>query len=292
MEKDIYYRIRKIYMELRPSERKVANILLDETFDVTDMTIEGLAQLANVSQPTVIRFANAVGLHGFRQLKTSLLMAHNDNTPLARELLSFDVTPEDKLVDVPSKVISANIQQLKDTLKHLSAYELIRAVDAIAKAEGVFLIAVENSCAVAEDLATKLIYLGIKATFHTDPYRQSVGAASLGERDVALAISYTGLSKSSIEALSAAKLSGAQTVVITNWEKAPINRCADIILNTGNQQYFYGGAIFSRCAQLALVDMLYTGLLLTDYERFTRKLEKNAAVSRGFNWDRSMQPAL
>ena len=183
-------------------------------------------------------------------------------------------------------MISTNIQHLKDTLKHLSTHALTQAVQAIAQAESVFLIAAENSCAVAEDLATKLVYLGIKTTFHTDPYRQSVGAANLDRRDVALAISYTGRTKSSIDALSSAKLAGARTVVITNTDSSPINCCADIVLRTGNRQYFYGGAIFSRSTQLAVVDMLYTGLLVDDYPRFTRHLEESATVSRVFNLER------
>lgn len=286
METDIYYLIRKRYLSLRPSERKVANILLDSGSDVSAMTIEWLAQAAQVSQPTVIRFAKAMGLEGFRQLKTALLTAPSAQETRPGDLLSFATSPQDKLADIPAKVISTNIQHLKDTLKHLSTHALTQAVQAIAQAESVFLIAAENSCAVAEDLATKLVYLGVKTTFHIDPYRQSVGAAKLDCRDVALAISYTGRSRSSIDALSAAKLAGARTVVITNTDSSPINCCADIVLSTGNQQYFYGGAIFSRSTQLAVVDMLYTGLLVEDYLRFTHHLEESATVSRVFNLER------
>ena len=290
MKSDIYYRIRKKYMQLRPSERRVADVLLNQPHtpqDTAAMTIEWLAQAAGVSQPTVIRFAKALGLDGFRELKTALLLENtaSGGSVGAGEALSFHVSPDDKMVDVPAKVISTNIRQLEDTLKNISTYELIRAVNAIAQARRVFLIAAENSCAVAEDLTTKLVYLGIPAVFYTDPFRQNVGARTLGEPDVAVAISYTGVSKSSMDALEIAKATGAQTIAVTNFEKAPLNRYADIILCAGNQQYLYGGAVFSRCSQLAIVDMLYTGLLLTDYPRFTSRLEDSGAIAQTFNWD-------
>lgn len=285
MTTEIFQQIRKRYMQLRPSERKVADTLIDSALDPESITIESLAQAAAVSQPTVIRFARAMGLEGFRELKTALLLdcaARRDGIR-AGEALSFDLSPQDKLVDVPAKVVSTNIRQLQDTLKNLSVYELMRAVEAVARARCVYLIAAENSCAVAEDLATKLVYMGIRTVFYADPYRQSVGAQNLNGEDVAIAISYTGVSKSSTEALSLSKKGGAVTVAITNFEKAPINRWADIILSAGNRQYFYGGAIFSRCSQMAIVDMLYTGLLLTDYPGFTRQLERSSTVSRTFN---------
>ena len=37
----------------------------------------------------------------------------------------------------------------------------------------------------------------------------------------------------------------------------------------GGAQTVYGNAIFSRVADLAVVDMLYMGIILSDYERFS-----------------------
>jgi DNA-binding MurR/RpiR family transcriptional regulator len=256
---------------------------LAERLPAAEMTIESLAAAAAVSQPTVIRFAKAVGFQGFRELKLALLVQQAAQSPQIREMLSFDVMPEDKLVDIPLKVISTNIRQLENTLKNLSTYELIRAVEAIARARSVFLIAAENSGAVAEDLATKLLYMGIRTVFYQDIYRQSVGARNLDQSDVAVAISYTGVSQSTVDALRIAKESGACTVAITNFERVAVNRYADILLCSGNEPYIYKGTIFSRCAQLAIVDMIYTGLLLTDYGYYTANIESGGRITEHFS---------
>ena len=40
----------------------------------------------------------------------------------------------------------------------------------------------------------------------------------------------------------------------------------------------YGNAIFSRVADLAVVDMLYMAILLSDYERFSHNLDRSGQV--------------
>ena len=275
------FKIRKKYRTLRFSEQKVADILLKEDYRPGELTIEFLANEAKVSQPTVIRFAQAMGLGGFRELKTALIeeQARQGERGMAgAEKIPCQVTPGDKLVDVPLKVISADIRQLENTLKNLSVYELMRGVQALAGAKRVLIAAAENSCAVAEDMATKLIYMGIDAVFYQDVYRQSVFACNLDEKDVAVGISYTGVSESTVNAMRIAKEAGAATIVITNYENALINRYADILLCSGNEPYIYQNAVFSRCSQIAIVDMIYTGLLVQDYGRFSLNLETRSMI--------------
>ena len=275
------FKIRKKYRTLRFSEQKVADILLKGDYRPGELTIEFLANEAKVSQPTVIRFAQAMGLGGFRELKTALIeeQARQGERGMAgAEKIPCQVTPGDKLVDVPLKVISADIRQLENTLKNLSVYELMRGVQALAGAKRVLIAAAENSCAVAEDMATKLIYMGIDAVFYQDVYRQSVFDCNLDEKDVAVGISYTGVSESTVNAMRIAKEAGAATIVITNYENALINRYADILLCSGNEPYIYQNAVFSRCSQIAIVDMIYTGLLVQDYGRFSLNLETRSMI--------------
>ena len=275
------FKIRKKYRTLRFSEQKVADILLKRDYRPGELTIEFLANGAKVSQPTVIRFAQAMGLGGFRELKTALIeeQARQGERGMAgAEKIPCQVTPGDKLVDVPLKVISADIRQLENTLKNLSVYELMRGVQALAGAKRVLIAAAENSCAVAEDMATKLIYMGIDAVFYQDVYRQSVFACNLDEKDVAVGISYTGVSESTVNAMRIAKEAGAATIAITNYENALINRYADILLCSGNEPYIYQNAVFSRCSQIAIVDMIYTGLLVQDYGRFSLNLETRSMI--------------
>ena len=54
----------RAYNDLRKSERKVADILLADPRRILSATLAQAADLAQVSQPTVIRFCVAIGCLG------------------------------------------------------------------------------------------------------------------------------------------------------------------------------------------------------------------------------------
>ncbi len=277
MEKNLTFEIRKMYKSLRASEKKVADVLLAGDFDIVNSSIEDLAKRAEVSQPTIIRFANALGYKGFKDIKkemTAEQIKKEMKTELT-QLVSFEVSPSDKLVDTPAKVISTHMKHFEDLLKNISSYELIRAVESIIGANNIVIFAVENSTCVADDLKTKLTYMGFNVLFYSDPYLQKICAKNLTEKDVAIGISYTGFSRITVDALMTAKSGGATTISISNFDNSIINKYADIILCSGSEQYLYGNAIFSRCTQIAIIDMLYTGILIADYDKYSYNIEKN-----------------
>lgn len=78
---------------------------------------------------------------------------------------------------------------------------------------------------------------------------------------------------------------GARTIVITSPKEPLLAKYADVCLSTGGQELsIYGTAIFSRIPDLAVVDLLYMGIIQSDYERFSRNLDKSGAViaDRGY----------
>ena len=77
-----------------------------------------------------------------------------------------------------------------------------------------------------------------------------------------------------------AKRKGASTIVLTNYDDVLIGKYADIMLCTGNRQQLYGNAIFSRTSQIAVVDMNYTGSILRDYPKYTKKLDESSRIVR------------
>ncbi len=66
-------KIQNIYAALRPSERKVADYILSYQGKAGELLIEELAREAKVSQPTVVRFAKAVGYKSFREFKYAMM---------------------------------------------------------------------------------------------------------------------------------------------------------------------------------------------------------------------------
>lgn len=281
-------RVKSAYASLRPSERRVADYVLSDPDACTQCTISELAERVQVSQPTVVRFVQAMGFDGYRSFKYCLLRDRSGKSPQSPyfdPMGDLDLKPWDCLEDLPLKETRMAGGLLEDTLKSLSTQGLSRAVRMLATARTIDIYGVENSFTPANDLLTKLTYLGLNCRMHTDAYLQQISAAHLGVADVAVAISHSGCSVDTVKALKQARKTGAGTIAITSSQESMLAKYADVCLSTGGQDLtIYGTAIFSRIPDLAVIDLLYMGIIQSDYERFSRNLDKSGAViaDRGY----------
>ena len=281
-------RVKSAYATLRPSEQRVADQVLADPEKCTRCTIAELADQVQVSQPTVVRFVQALGFDGYRSFKYCLLRDRSGKSPKSPyfdHLGDFDLKPWDRLEDLPLKETRIAGRLLEDALKFLSADALSRAVRMLATARTIDIYGVENSVTPASDLLTKLTYLGLNCRMHTDTYLQQISAAHLGVADVAVAVSQSGCSIDTVKALKQARQAGAGTSAITSPNEPLLGKYADVCLSTGGRALsIYGSAIFSRIPDLAVVDLLYMGIIQSDYERFSRRLDKSGAViaDRGY----------
>ena len=279
MNQSLKLSIQKIYPDLCRSEKKVADYLLSHTGSYRNLTLDRIAREAEVSQPTVLRFIRAMGYSGFKEFRYILAEEKEEKSGAWDHILyGFPFTEYDHVEDVPAKLISTTIEHLKDTLRNISPDTLKEVVQALVRAEKIAVYYVENSACTASDLVTKLLYLGMNCCAYNDYYMQNVSAGNLTEKDVAVGISYSGNSRSTVDAMRTAHENGVKTIAITNFENSLIEKYSDLVLRTSNQQHFYGDAIFSRVSQLAVVDMIYTGIMLSDYEKYTGILDRSSRL--------------
>lgn len=171
---------------------------------------------------------------------------------------------------------------LEDTRRMLDSRSYEKAVRALASARLIDVYGVGNSAAVAQDMVVKLLRIGLVCRAYPDSHLQQICASALQSGDVAVGISHSGATRDTVDALAMARARGAVTIAITNFKGAEILRHADIALLTGDvETAFYTETMFSRISQLAIVDSLYMGVVLQDFERFSGALEGvNRMVSR------------
>ena len=96
----------------------------------------------------------------------------------------------------------------------------------------------------------------------------------LTSRDAAIGISHSGMTVDTVNALAAARNAGAVTICITNYGASPITEKADIkLLTSSTETDFDSETMSSRIAQLAVIDMLYVGLIMQDYDHRREKID-------------------
>ena len=286
MEQSVEFLIKSHYAQLRTSEKKVADYVLKQGMKCKKMTIESLAEESGVSQPTVMRFVKASGFQNYKEFQYALLCqdmqekSRMEEKDAERVLYGYQLKPQDTMESVPGKVVSGTIAMMEEMLKSIDVSDLKETVRLISNARRVHIFCVENSAATAVDLMTKLLYLGIDCQYYTDYYLQRIAASSLHQDDTVIAISYSGQSKDVVDTVKTAKKAGAKVVVITNFEQTLLEKWGDVVLKSSQKQLLYGDAIFSRTTQMALIDMLYMGIILSDYEKYTHQLDKSSKVVR------------
>ena len=141
-------RVKSAYATLRPSEQRVADQVLADPEKCTRCTIAELADQVQVSQPTVVRFVQALGFDGYRSFKYCLLRDRSGKSPKSPyfdHLGDFDLKPWDRLEGLPLKETRIAGRLLEDALKFLSADALSRAVRMLATARTIDIYGVENS---------------------------------------------------------------------------------------------------------------------------------------------------
>lgn len=278
MKNGIAKQIMSGYGDLRKSEKKAADYILKNMEQAAELSIDRLAEAAGVSQPTVLRMLRAFGFSGYKDFKYQLVseLAQGEAEPM----FGYTLRKQDTLEEIPSYMTATAAGMMEETLKNFSVKTYRKTVEAIRKARLIDIYSVENSGVAAQDLLAKLLYLGLPCRYFSDSYYQRISAGSLTDEDVAVGISYSGASKDTVDAMRTAKRSGAVTIVITNFRDSPICRYADILICTSQEQFIYGNAIYSRMTQLLIVDMIYMGIIASDYEHYVGLLDQGEKIVR------------
>ena len=172
---------------MRKSERKVAELVLNQPELVIHMRIVDLAAKAQVSEPTVVRFCRAIGCAGFQAFKLSLAQ-HLAQNPSVEE---FSINALDSARDYTFKVFDSTIDTLKHVRGTIDPDAIEVAVDALCNARRVEFYGFGASSAVAIDAQHKFFRLQIPSAAYSDPHIQAMSAMSLQRGDVVVAISQT-----------------------------------------------------------------------------------------------------
>jgi DNA-binding MurR/RpiR family transcriptional regulator len=246
-------RLRTMVQKLKPAEREIGDFVLAGPEQVIHMSISELAARASVGESTVIRFCRALGYDGYQDFKLRLAQDLVEPVEYIHENISFS----DSTDELAKKIFQTNMKAVEDTMKSLDRGMVEVAAKALAGARKIDLYGVGYSSFTALDGKLKFTRLGLAADSYGDAHLQAMAAAVLGKRDVAIGISHSGSTKDVVDALAAARRSGAVTIAVTNFSPSPLTKAADMVLLTASPDTPLGGEVLtSRIAQLCVIDVL------------------------------------
>lgn len=249
--------IRGYYASLTPSEKKVADFILNNFPDVIRMTLAEVAVESAVSDATVLRFCRSLGYQRWLEFKIDL--TRSLSTP--SEQLLDEVDDQDPPGVLAKKIFQCSIQALVDTSAVLDDGELSNALDLISGAEKILIIGVGTSGPIAHEMYNRFFRLGLTCQVQTDSYLQMMETALLTPEDLLLVISQTGDSTDPIRTTAQAKSQGCPVIVITGNTGSKLTEYADVVLLSVSHETRIE-SMSSRIAQYALAHALFVGLMM------------------------------
>ncbi|MCA1769407.1 MAG: MurR/RpiR family transcriptional regulator [Halomonas sp.] len=263
-------RRKKAIEELNRSERKVADVILADPAAATGMSIATLAQAASVSEPTVNRFCRSFEAKGYPDFKIKLAQSLAGGTPY----VSQAVEPDDTAADYTEKIFGATIAALDNARRQTDPVRIERVVDYLIQAKQVHFFGLGASGAVAQDAQHKFFRFNLPVTAYVDVLMQRMVAASCHTGDVVVVISWTGRTRELVEIARLARESGAVVLGITAPDSPLAQECTETLEVATPEDTDHYMPMTSRMIQLALIDVLATGVTLRRGEGFLGHLKK------------------
>lgn len=251
---------------LTPSEKGLAEYVIEHFSQISTMSGGALADACGVSKATLTRFVRRLGYESFRSFQIDVARTGRAD---AGSMIYSDISDEDSVEAVCRKVSENSIRALMDTLSVMDFDKMTTAVNMILNCRAMYVFAQGRSVVVAKSLVNRFYRLGINCFEASDPHTQAVYSSLVGPEDLVVGISAFGRSRSVLRAMERAKANGAHVVGLTSFQNTPMVKHAQIVLcavtnHKSGQEYEPSSETIS---QMLLIDCLYMLLVVQRKEK-------------------------
>lgn len=271
-EKSKLFILSELYASLSPAEKKISKFILENTFEIIDMTIEELAEKAETSVASVSRFTKKMGFDNFYHLKLGIAKEFVNPT---KKIPYLEYDKEVSIKEIYELVSKTNSAIIEESINNFKVEELEKIANLLLKANHIYFFAMGASAILAEESWYKFVRLGLKCSILKDYHSQLLQASILDENDIALVFSHSGINKDVLTLMEIINSTAATSIGITNYAKTPFHQSVDICLYfTEKSNIFEKAGFSSRIPQLVIIEALYRILILKREEKGSSYLKK------------------
>jgi DNA-binding MurR/RpiR family transcriptional regulator len=240
-------------------------------------TIAIISKEVGVSETTVIRLAYALGFNSFsemqRVVRSQILDGGNGSTSTSNGGgggQSESSAPTD--VHPFTAMIENDIRILQQLSRQLNVEQVQDVVGRLIQADSVYVAGGRTSYSAAVWFSMALGFLRENVTLVPtggDVFNQLLGVTG---QSAVVAISFPRYAKETHKFAATAKELGASIIAITDHRLSPIGSIADAALFVGPNRDQIG--INSVSAVISLLNLVVTGVRISDHTRATTRLQK------------------
>ncbi|MEC3883920.1 SIS domain-containing protein [Halobacillus litoralis] len=253
--------------KLPPSEKKIAEFILDQPHEAIHCTATQLGELSSTSSAAVIRLCKSLGLKGLQELKLRI-SGDLQKKPEARYR---DIQPGEPSDSIVEKITSNSLQAIRETTEMVDYRTLSEAVKLLNEAGSIHFFGVGASGIIAQDAQQKFLRMNKPTSAFTDMHNAAMNIANVTENDVVFGISFSGETYETAKIMEIAKKKGARTISLTRYGQSPVTEHADVSLYISASREipapFRSGATSSRLAQLHMIDILFVNVVTEQWDK-------------------------
>lgn len=277
---NVFCEIHNSYDSFSKSNKKISDYILTHAAQIHKYTAVELAQRCGTSSASIIRYVKHLGYQGLDDFKIELAKSLND-VENYKDVIDLIITKDDQTDVLCDKVQCLINVAFFDFFSILDHEVLAKAIDQMSSSRKIYLLGIGSSSAAAYDLYHKLSRIGCQAIYTSDYHMMVELLHYATEKDVVIAISYSGESKETLYGAKVAKDKAVPVIAITRNHDSYLRDLSDICLMVPNTEHVVRvGAITSLMTTLALCDLLYLGVMQKDFdENEVRVIETRKLVN-------------
>ncbi len=255
MNKEFYSRLASIYPDMSPTDRKIADYLIDADATTCYLSIQELAKAIDVSPSAISRFTKRVGFNSYQEMRL-MLADTQENT---KEVFFPEIDETDSIMNIAKASFQNGISSLSSTLAILNEDSLTRALAILTNARKCGIFGLGASKIMGEAACQRFLRTSLDTRFFADYHMQLMLSGTLTPQDCALVISHTGRNKDILRIADILRENKVPTIVVTSSASAPLTRKCDVFLFCVSEETKYRPeAISSSISHLMLIDTLFT----------------------------------
>ena len=263
---EVYYK-----QSATESEKEVLRFLINQTREAVEMDIHTMAKKCFCSPATIVRICKKNGFSGFKELKQALWNDMNFSKQLMQ--VNLDAPSGEKIPNIVANVLNTNIMAIQNIYNLLDFDELDRIVALLLSQRYVYLYGIGASFLVAKDFQQKLERINKRTFLYEDIHLQLISSTNLEPGDVAIIVSYSGITKEIIEIAQNVKMCGGKIIAITKYGTNKLSSMSDFNLFVPMlEKPLRVGASSSRVSQLSVVDIVYNTYISLEKDKSMEKI--------------------
>ena len=247
--------LQSLVPSLVPSERRVAELCIEEPDAVVGMSAAELGRRAGVSPATVVRAAQRMGFVGFQSLKEFLI---RDQAAAQSAAPAGPEAPERPAHPVEA-VFGRAVDRITGALGALDLVAFDAAAERIRNASRLLIVGNGASLPPAQSIALHFLSSGRVCECPADIVSQHISAKLLRPGDVCLAVSDSGMNRFTLRSARLASENGVDVIAITSYAKSDLARIADFPLVAGADFHPWNdSAVTGNIVQMLLLSALHS----------------------------------